>query len=122
MEWCSSVRGVSHGPPPSRVPLPSRVRAGLISDASASPQNAACALVRARLLSDRPAPAERAACGPVCRVYAGELNHKGASYPGEHAAIITRALFDAVQEKLTANRNGAKQLVQCALLDRHSPP
>src|SRR5215207_2694234 len=66
MEWCSSVRGVSHGPPPSRVPLPSRVRAGLISDASASPQNAACALVRARLLSDRPAPAERAACGPVC--------------------------------------------------------
>ena len=42
------------------------------------------------------------------RVYAGELNHKGASYPGEHAAIVTRALFDAVQEKLTANRNGAK--------------
>src|SRR5215207_5017155 len=42
------------------------------------------------------------------RVYLGELNHKGASYPGEHAAIVTRALFDAVQEKLTANRNGAK--------------
>src|SRR5215218_4653165 len=31
------------------------------------------------------------------RVYLGELNHKGASYPGEHAAIVTRALFDAVQ-------------------------
>src|SRR5215204_6004026 len=42
------------------------------------------------------------------RVYLGELNHKGASYPGEHAAIVTGALFDAVQEKLTANRNGAK--------------
>src|SRR5215204_6678672 len=41
------------------------------------------------------------------RVYAGELNHKGSSYPGEHAAIVTRALFDAVQESLagrTANR------------------
>ena len=23
------------------------------------------------------------------RVYVGELNHKGASYPGEHAAIVT---------------------------------
>src|SRR5215204_3199730 len=42
------------------------------------------------------------------RVYLGELNHKGASYPGEHAAIVARAVFDAVQEKLTANRNGAK--------------
>src|SRR3954470_1482977 len=42
------------------------------------------------------------------RVYLGELNHKGASYPGEHAAIVDRELFDAVQEKLTANRNGAK--------------
>jgi hypothetical protein len=42
------------------------------------------------------------------RVYLGELKHKGASYPGEHAPIIPPALFDAVQEKLTANRNGAK--------------
>ena len=42
------------------------------------------------------------------RIYVGELNHKGASYPGEHTAIVTGALFDAVQEKLTANRNGAK--------------
>ena len=42
------------------------------------------------------------------RVYLGELNHKGASYPGEHAPIIPPALFDAVQEKLTANRNGTR--------------
>ena len=42
------------------------------------------------------------------RVYLGELNHKGASYPAEHAAIIAPGLFDAVQEKLTANRNGAR--------------
>jgi hypothetical protein len=42
------------------------------------------------------------------RVYLGELNHKGASYPAEHPPIVTSALFDAVQEKLTANRNGAR--------------
>src|SRR5215208_4835271 len=32
------------------------------------------------------------------RVYVGELNHKGASHPGEHAPILPPALFDAVQE------------------------
>ena len=42
------------------------------------------------------------------RLYVGELNHKGASYPGEHAPIVTPALFDAVQERLTSNRNGAR--------------
>ncbi len=40
------------------------------------------------------------------RVYLGEINHKGASYPGEHAPIITVELFQAVQAKLTANLNG----------------
>src|SRR5918994_3547792 len=43
-----------------------------------------------------------------CATDLGELNHKGASYPGEHAPIVTPVLFDAVQEKLTANRNGAR--------------
>src|SRR3954470_6124340 len=38
------------------------------------------------------------------RVYLGELNHRCASYPGEHAPIITPTVFEAVQEKLTANR------------------
>src|SRR3954464_4674789 len=42
------------------------------------------------------------------RVYLGELNHRGASHPGEHAPIITPMVFEAVQEKLTANRNGTR--------------
>jgi hypothetical protein len=42
------------------------------------------------------------------RVYVGELNHKGASHPGQHAPIITAALFKAVQETLTSNRNGRR--------------
>ena len=31
------------------------------------------------------------------RMYLGEINHKGQSYPGEHQAIITQAQWDAVQ-------------------------
>jgi site-specific DNA recombinase len=52
------------------------------------------------------------------RIYVGELNHKGASHPGEHAAIVEAALFDAVQGKLTSNRNGsrAKRAASDALL------
>ena len=38
------------------------------------------------------------------RVYLGELNHRGASYPGEHQPIIASELFDAVQARLDANR------------------
>ena len=38
------------------------------------------------------------------RVYLGELNHRGASYPGEHEPIIASDLFDAVQAQLDANR------------------
>ncbi len=37
------------------------------------------------------------------RVYIGEAVHKGASYPGEHEAIITRADWDKVQSILAAN-------------------
>lgn len=33
------------------------------------------------------------------RAYVGETTHKGASYPGEHKAIVPRKLFDAVQER-----------------------
>ena len=40
------------------------------------------------------------------RVYLGELNHRGKSYPGAHQAIIDVAVFEAVQTKLTGNRNG----------------
>jgi site-specific DNA recombinase len=34
------------------------------------------------------------------RAYIGETTHKGASYPGEHDAIVPRELFDAVQQRL----------------------
>jgi site-specific DNA recombinase len=38
------------------------------------------------------------------RVYIGETTHKGASYPGEHQAVVAVGLFDAVQERLAASR------------------
>src|SRR3954447_11204456 len=38
------------------------------------------------------------------RVYRGEITHKGACYPGEHQAIIEKALFEEVQSILAANR------------------
>src|SRR5712671_5021537 len=37
------------------------------------------------------------------RVYIGDARHKGTAHPGEHDAIITRELFDAVQAKLDGN-------------------
>jgi hypothetical protein len=43
------------------------------------------------------------------RVYLGKINHKGASHAGEHEPIIERDLFDAVQTKLTENRQGARK-------------
>jgi DNA invertase Pin-like site-specific DNA recombinase len=43
--------------------------------------------------------------------YRGEATHKGKAYPGEHAAIVDKPLWDAVQELLAQNRvartNGA---------------
>ena len=39
------------------------------------------------------------------RHYLGEINHKGCSWPGEHAPIIDAALFEAVQTKLADNLN-----------------
>src|SRR4051812_42893931 len=38
------------------------------------------------------------------RLYRGEITHKGASYPGEHQAIIEEGLFAEVQSTLAANR------------------
>ena len=37
-------------------------------------------------------------------LYLGEINHRDKSYPGEHAPIIDPRLFEAVQAKLTENR------------------
>ena len=39
------------------------------------------------------------------RHYLGELNHRGRSWPAEHAPIIDQPLFDAVQAKLAENLN-----------------
>jgi DNA invertase Pin-like site-specific DNA recombinase len=36
------------------------------------------------------------------RTYIGEVAYQGASYPGEHHAIVSHELFDAVQSKLAA--------------------
>ncbi|MDE2184979.1 MAG: recombinase family protein [Alphaproteobacteria bacterium] len=37
------------------------------------------------------------------RVYVGETTHAGKIYPGQHAAILDRELFDAVQAKLLSS-------------------
>jgi site-specific DNA recombinase len=39
------------------------------------------------------------------RHYLGEINHKDCSWPGEHAAIVDTALFNAVQTKLAEKLN-----------------
>jgi site-specific DNA recombinase len=36
-------------------------------------------------------------------LYVGEVVHKGVCYPGRHAALVDRELFDAVQRQLTGN-------------------
>jgi site-specific DNA recombinase len=38
------------------------------------------------------------------RVYIGQAVHKGRAHPGAHAAIVERALFEAAQTTLSANR------------------
>jgi hypothetical protein len=40
------------------------------------------------------------------RVYLGDINHKGLSYPGAHEAIVDPTLFEAVQAKLIENLRG----------------
>lgn len=40
------------------------------------------------------------------RLYRGEVVHKGASHPGEHAAIVDPALWEEVQRTLADNRTG----------------
>ena len=38
------------------------------------------------------------------RMYLGDINHRGASYKGEHAAVVNAELFEAVQAKLSVQR------------------
>jgi DNA invertase Pin-like site-specific DNA recombinase len=51
------------------------------------------------------------------RIYCGEITHKDKSYPGRHEAIVDEALWNAVQQKLAANRlDRAKGAAQPSLL------
>jgi site-specific DNA recombinase len=52
------------------------------------------------------------------RVYLGEINHREASYPGEHEAIVPVDLFEAVQRRLCENRtcDSARRTASQALL------
>ena len=52
------------------------------------------------------------------RMYLGELNHHGQSYPGDHAPIVDRETFEAVQLCLTENLAAHRQTrtPSCALL------
>jgi DNA invertase Pin-like site-specific DNA recombinase len=43
------------------------------------------------------------------RVYIGEIKHKGAHYPGLHDAIVPLDLWQEVQDKLDANRQGKRR-------------
>lgn len=42
-------------------------------------------------------------------IYAGDIAHKGAVYPGNHQAIIRREEWDAVQQKLAAHVRGVRK-------------
>jgi Recombinase len=63
------------------------------------------------------------------RMYLGEINHHDKSYPGEHAPIVDPKLFDAVQTKLTENRQtrslrrqGSNALLMGKLFDDRGNP
>ena len=64
---------------------------------------------RRTLSSGRTIGARALTNGPLAhmlrnRMYLGEINHRDKSYRGEHAPIIDPSLFEAVQTKLTENR------------------
>jgi site-specific DNA recombinase len=43
------------------------------------------------------------------RIYLGQIIHKGEHFPGEHPAIVSAALWDAVQVKLAGNASGTSR-------------
>ncbi len=47
-------------------------------------------------------------------VYAGEIRHKGRTYPGQHPAIIDRETFEAVTLRLNANAGRVKAQTSAA--------
>ena len=46
------------------------------------------------------------------RIYRGFVVHKGKAYPGEHEAIVSEELWDAVQMRLAANAAGQSRRVK----------
>jgi site-specific DNA recombinase len=71
-------------------------------------------VTRKRTLSSGRAIGGRALTnGPLAhmrnRMYLGEINHRDKSYRGEHAPIIDPSLFEAVQIKLTENRQARRR-------------
>jgi site-specific DNA recombinase len=53
------------------------------------------------------------------RIYRGEIVHKERSYPGEHAPIIDRELWEMVQARLAGNvaqRDAGGRTAQPSLL------
>jgi len=63
-----------------------------------------------RTLSDgSPYGGQKLSCGALYlmlknRIYRGEITHKGDAYPGEHPAIVDKALWNEVQTMLAENR------------------
>jgi len=41
-------------------------------------------------------------------VYSGRIAHRGATFPGQHEALIDQPTWTAVQERLAANQNGQR--------------
>jgi DNA invertase Pin-like site-specific DNA recombinase len=42
------------------------------------------------------------------RIYLGEIPHRGQNHPGEHAAIVSRELWDRVQAQLKSDHQGRR--------------
>jgi len=63
-------------------------------------------------------------------IYIGEIHHKGQAHAGNHPAIIDRAIWDAVQQKLATNRQGERtggrarspSLLAGRIVDQHGEP
>jgi len=49
-------------------------------------------------------------------LYAGDVHHGGQSWPGQHEPIVTRELWDAVQQRLADNEVKAKRTGRTTLL------
>jgi site-specific DNA recombinase len=47
------------------------------------------------------------------RVYVGETGHKDKWFPGEHAAIVDRKIFDQVQQLLASKPTGLSIVMEC---------